>query len=411
MKILTFTSLFPNSQQPLQNPFVWERTNALAQLCELQVVAPVPFSLPIRWLGERYYRLSQVPENEKKENVIIFHPRFVIIPKVFKYLDGILMAVCSLVLILSIRRRFRFDLIDAQWAYPDGFAAALIAAIVGVPFSITVRGDDINVFAKVLWRRYLIRWTLKRAAVVIALSEDLKRETELLGIMSGKIAVIPNGIDPSMFYPIDKSSGRGVLGLSPEWKILLAVGRLHSSKGFTTLVEALAKLKHRFPNVYLIIAGGPDHEANAEPAIRKMAMHYGIVERVILVGSQTPQQLLYWYSAADLFCLPTLREGSANVLLEALACGLPCITTPVGGNPDIITHSKLGQLVQPDAQSMADAIADGLSRNWDGELIASYGRRRTWKQVAEDCYNLFSSQLLEAQRYPPRECPQANRSK
>jgi glycosyltransferase involved in cell wall biosynthesis len=156
-------------------------------------------------------------------------------------------------------------------------------------------------------------------------------------------------------------------------------------------------LQGKFPDLSIVIVGGSDHEADARPLIEVIAARYKISDKVYLVGSQSPDVLVHWYGAADLFCLPTSREGSANVLLEALACGLPCITTPVGGNPEIISNPNVGALVPLEAQAMADAIAYGLSHVWDRERIVAHAHSRTWAVVAEKCY-LHLSQLVTAQQ-------------
>lgn len=386
LRVLTFTSLFPNGQQPLHGLFVRERIKALARFCDVRVIAPAPWTPPLRWLGERYYRYSQIAGKEQQMGLAVCHPRFVVIPKVCKSLDGLLLAACTWNSLKVMQRSFTFDLIDAHWAYPDGVAAAILAKFFRVPLALTVRGDDINICSREFGRHRLIQWALQKANLVIALSHELKRGVEALSVPPSKIVVIPNGVDPERFSLRDRVAARHRLGLALDDRILLSVGRLHLSKGYPVLVEALALLQTRFPNLRVAIVGDADPEADARPEIHAMATRYGINKRVSLIGPQPPTTLVDWYSAADLFCLPTSREGSANVLLEALACGLPCITTPVGGNPEIVSHSDVGLLVSPDAQATAEAIALGLSRVWDRERIVAHARTRTWTVVAEECY-------------------------
>lgn len=220
--------------------------------------------------------------------------------------------------------------------------------------------------------------TLHRADLVIALSEELRRGAEALAVSPSRLALIANGIDTTRFYPVDRSEARCRLGVPQDGRILLSVGRLHISKGYPILVKALALLRGISPDLRVVIVGGSDHEADARPLIEAIAARHKISDRVHLVGPQSPDVLVDWYGAADLFFLPTSREGSANVLLEALACGLPCITTPVGGNPQIISNPNVGVLVPLEARAMADAIAYGLSRVWDRERIVAYARSRTW---------------------------------
>jgi len=385
--VLTFTTLFPNQEQPAHGLFVRERVLALAKLVSLRVVAPVPWFPRVRVLGERYYRYSLVPTRENHSGMPVDHPRFPVIPKLCKVADALLLAAGSLAYLQKLRCEFPFDIIDSHWAYPDGAAAAILASRLGVPFSITVRGDDINIFLSEFWRGPWIRWALRKADLVIALSTELKNIIVAEGIAESKIVVIPNGINAESFYPVDRKLARTRLGLPAEGRFLLSVGRLHQSKGYPILVEAAGRLIGRFPDLQVFIVGSPDHEADARPAIYEVAIRCNMVDRLHLVGAQDPSMLKYWYGAADAFCLPTSREGSANVLFEAVACGLPCITTPVGGNPDVINSREVGFLVGPDVVSMAEAIAVALSQSWNTMRISEHGRRRSWQTVAEECRN------------------------
>lgn len=387
LRVATFTSLFPSAQQPLHGTFVWERIKALARLCDVRVIAPVPWAPPVRWLGERYYRYSQIAREELQDGTRVRHPRFLVIPKVLKALDGLLMGACCFASLSQERRTFQFDVIDAHWAYPDGFAAALLSRTLKIPLAITVRGDDINIFAKQFWRGRSIRWALRQASVVIALSDDLGQELQALGVPRSKIALIPNGVDTQRFYPIDRRVARERLGLPASGRILLSVGRLHTSKGFHIVVEALGKLHTEFPDLKLAIIGGPDAEADSRPAIHAAAARYGISDKVLMIGPQPQKSLVDWYNAADLFCLPTAREGSANVLLEAMACGLPCLTTAVGGNPEIVSTPKVGVLIRPEAEAFRKAIAASLEKQWDRDAILAHIRTRTWSTVAERCHS------------------------
>lgn len=404
MRILTFTTLFPNEQQPTHGLFVRERILALAQLVDLRVVAPVPWFPRTRMLGERYYRYAIVPPQEMHSGTLVDHPRFLVIPRFGKALDGVLLATATLSHVRKLRKAFPIDLIDAHWAYPDGVAAAILAKRLRVPFVITVRGDDINVFLETFGRRFWIRWALSSADRIIALSQELKDKVVAAGVAAERVAVIPNGINTDAFYPIDRAQARARLGLPAEGRIVLSVGRLHESKGFPLLVEAVGRLRHKFPDLQIYIVGAPDHEADARPAIREAAARYNIERRVHLVGPQDPALLKFWYNAANVFCLPTSREGSANVLIEAMACGVPCISTPVGGNAGIVNSEKVGILAPADIDSMTRALDASLSRRWDNEAISKHVRQRTWHIVAQECREQLTAVLTLALQNATSTC-------
>jgi len=372
-RVLTFTSLFPNAGQPMHGLFVRERIRALAKVCRLEVVAPVPW----------YRRVADVDRDEG--GFAIHHPRFFTVPKILKRLDGLFMGMSCLPRVARIRKTFPFDLIDAHWAYPDGVAAALIAARLGVPFAVTVRGDDINIFAEERGRGPVIRWMLRRAALVIALSDDLKARVERLTGGHPNVTAIRNGVNGDRFHPSDRHAARRRLGLDANTRVCVSVGRLHASKGLPVLVDALAQLPGQFRDVDLFVIGAPDPEADARAAIAARVSHHDLHGRVHLVGAQSPDQLADWYNAADLFCSATTREGSPNVLLEAMACGLPCVTTPVGGNREAVTTIDVGMLAPPEPAALGHAMAAALTRTWNRERIAELARRRTWSVVAEEC--------------------------
>jgi len=394
LQVLTFTSLFPNAQFPNQNLFVRERIFALSCFCNIRVVAQVPLTPPFRWFGERYYRFSQIKNIERQGGLLVIHPRFFVFPKIFKILDGFLMALSVLGTLRRLRRKFQFDVIDAHWAYPDGVAAAILSKYFGVPWVLTVRGDDINVFARQKSRRVILRRALQSADLVIALSQELKRAVESLQVEPNAIVVSSNGVDPQRFYLMNQEDARRQLGLPLVGRILLSVGRLHVSKGHHILVEALGRLSESMPDVKLFIIGAVDHEGDARSRIRAAIERFHLHDRVQLVGPQQPSCLRWWYNAADLFCLATAREGSANVLLEAQACGLPCLTTSVGGNPEIICTPDLGMLMPPEPGAFADGIAVALARYWDREKICAQGLKRTWKAVGKECENYLWNVVL-----------------
>jgi teichuronic acid biosynthesis glycosyltransferase TuaC len=390
VRVLTFTSIFPNSIQPGHGTFVRERTLALSRLCDVRVVAPVPWVPPSRWLPAAHRDYARIPLQEHQESLVVDHPRFAVIPKVLKSTDGVLMAASSMPHLRSLRRNFAFDVIDAHWAYPDGVAGAALARYFGVPFALTVRGDDINVFGQEWGRRPFIRWALQQASVVIALSEDLKRRVRALIGESANIVVIPNGADVDRFQPRDQREARRRLGLPLKGRIVLSAGRLHESKGFPVLVEAIGALAARLPDLSLVIVGGPDREADATAAIWAAAARLGITDRVRVAGAQPHHLLPDWYNAADLFCLPSSREGSPNVIIEALACGLPCVATAVGDIPALLSDEKVGLLTAPRSSVVADAIAEIFSRPRDRDYIAAVARRRPWATVAAECHRALT---------------------
>jgi glycosyltransferase involved in cell wall biosynthesis len=124
-----------------------------------------------------------------------------------------------------------------------------------------------------------------------------------------------------------------------------------------------------------------------------MIREKGLTGRVQLQGSRPNEELNMWYSAADVSCLPSSREGWPNVLLESLACGTPVLATRVGGVPEVIISSEYGILVEPNIKALAEGLESSLCKRWDREAIVRYARSRTWNEVAAEMDAFFAERI------------------
>ena len=402
MKILTIATLFPNNVQPVHGLFVKERIKALAKLCQLKIMAPVPFFPPLK-LFHKYYLYSQVKKRENIEGLDVLHPRFFTIPRLVPFLDGFFFFLSLLPRIIRIRKNFPFDAIDVHIAYPEGFGAVLLAKLFRKPVTVTVRGHDINDFPKSYVKRKMITYALRNANKVIAVCNDLKWNAVTLGVPEGKISVIPNGVDVSKFHPIDKEKARKELGLPLDQNIILSVGHLQELKGFHHLIDAVSLIKEEIGNILLVIVGGEQHgDKNFRPQLEKQIEHLKLHDHVRLVGAKLHHELFEWYSAADLFCLASSSEGWPNVIFEALSCGKPVVATSVGGIPEIIYSDEYGILVkQRNGLHFAKAILTALKKKWDEEKLIEYARENTWDNVALKVYK-------ELQTIVAQSCQRSN---
>jgi glycosyltransferase involved in cell wall biosynthesis len=362
MKVLLFTSLFPNNVWRNHGIFVKERMSAVARLsdCEIRAVAPVPYHPPIR-IGKRWM-YSQVAKEEVIDGIQVYHPRYFMLPKVSMLFHGFMMFFSVLWFVKKIKAEFDFDIIDAHYVYPDGLAAVLLGLVFRKPVVVTARGSDINVVAELPLMRRLVRYTLEKVSGIIAVSEALKARMVALGIPKEKISVIPNGVDPIKFYPVPKRVARESLRLPNDKKLLLSVGGLDSVKGFDCLIKATRVLIDEFhvKDVLLLIVG----DGVLRNELLAMISACSLDAQVRLVGAVPHEQLRMWYSAADLFCLASRNEGWPNVVVESLACGTPVVATAVGGIPEIITSESVGCLSKSGGRQIAERIRDALMRTW-----------------------------------------------
>ena len=357
MKILVFSSLFPNNMWPGHGVFVKERMVHFSRQtgCEIKIVAPVPYFPPIK-IGSRW-QFSQIVHQETIEGLEVYHPRYFMMPKVGMFFYGRKMFLSVLPAVRRIQRSFDFDLIDAHYVYPDGFAAVLLGQFLKKPVVVSARGSDVNQFAKFPFIRKFLSYTLRRADQVIAVCQALKDAMMQLGLLGDKIAVIPNGVDIDKFYPVSKEEARKKLGLVGK-KIILSVGGLVPRKGFDLLVKALRILldERQGQELSLVIVG----EGPSRKELEQMIAALNLGASVRLVGDVPHQELYCWYNAADLFCLASSREGWPNVLLESLACGTPVVATNVWGIPEIICSDSVGLLTKRDEREIAHTIACAL---------------------------------------------------
>jgi glycosyltransferase involved in cell wall biosynthesis len=394
MKVLVFTSLFPNNVWPLHGVFILERMTRVAALpgLSLRVVAPVPYFPPVK-LGARWL-YSQVARAETIEGLPVTHPRYFMIPKIATGWHGPLMARALLPYVKSLRASFDFDVIDAHYVYPDGYAAVEIGRALGVPVVVSARGSDINLFREIPSARpHLVR-TLERASGLIAVSEALARAMRELGAPPGKVRVIPNGVDARKFHPVPRDTARERTGSRKEGRLVLAVGHLTQNKGFDRVLGAFRGLLNLggYDDVRVAIVG----EGVYRRELERLVGFYGLGDRVRLAGQVPHADLHLWYGAADLSCLFSRREGWPNVVLESMACGTPVLATPVGGVPEIIGNGPAGVLAEGDDDALARALAAALDRAWDREAIARFAEKHTWERAADSVREVLASVVAGA---------------
>lgn len=388
--VVVLSSLFPNERQPSAGLFIRERMFRVGQHLPLTVVAPTPwfpFQGVIRGWNPGFR--PGAPRHEVQRGVDVWFPRFMSAPGLLKRLDGWLMAVASWPRLAQLRRAGQLDIIDAHFAYPDGYAATLLGAWLGVPVCITLRGteqrhtQDSALAPKV--RRALVR-----ATQVLAVSDSLRQVALGLGVEPGKIRVVGNGVDLDKFSPMPRNEARRSLGLAANAPVLVSVGGLVERKGFHRVIELLPALRQRHPGLVYLVVGGPSPEGDMRVALERQVAQAGLQQAVRFLGPLAPEQLRLPLSAADVFVLATRNEGWANVFLEAMACGLPVVTTAVGGNAEVVCTPELGRVVPfGDAVALQDAVSQALQVSWDRAAIRRYAEANTWDRRVDELVGIF----------------------
>lgn len=344
--------LYPTSADPQFGRFNYQLAEALRKRCRLTVVAPTPHRLPA---GDDYGAR---------------HPRYFSIPFVNRLMAGHTVRHCL--------RGLTGDVALATFAWPDGFAATQL----DLPVVIKAGGSDIDALPAAGVRRRQTLAALRACRKIYVVASHLRDTMVRMGIASEKISVIHNGIDPGKFRVFDRQQARRQLSLPDNGKIILYVGWIETDKGIEYLLRGFARLAG---TTLVLVGRGVD-----EGAMQELARELGIAARCRFVGAQPHDTIPIWMNAADVLAFPSLHEGCPNVVLEALACGLPVAATNVGGIPEITPQAPWCRLVPPrDAAALADALTQLLALDYRRDEIAQTSRR-TWDDVAGDVYNLLT---------------------
>ncbi len=373
--------------------FVKNRIEAVRRQtgADLDIIAPIPYFPRLAW-PKRWAIYSQISGEETLDGFKVYHPRYLVIPRIGMWSHGWTMYRSSLKLAERLHHTKRYHLIDAHWIYPDGWAAVHIGKKLRVPVVLSARGNDINEYIEFPTVRPLIKWSLEQCDHIISVCQALKDLMTELGVPESKITVLGNGVDTERFFPIQKTEARRILSLPTDRPILLSVGILEPRKGHHILIQALSLLRNsnRKGCPHLYIVGDGFYGANLRGLIKK----WGLTEYVRMVGEVPHQMLRYWYSAADLLCLASDREGWPNVLLEAMACGTPVAASNVFGVPEIVTSADVGVVVAPrTAEAFSTAIEQALKGGWDSTRLVAFAERHSWEKVGRVVDQVFRDVL------------------
>jgi teichuronic acid biosynthesis glycosyltransferase TuaC len=383
VRILMVSGVFPNVEMPELGTFCLERARAMRVRADVRVVAAVPYfpRTPFLRLPGEWSRWSRIPQREQIEGLDVLHPRRLVLPKVGGISTG---WFYSRTLDKTIREIYEidpFDVIDAHFIWPDGYAVSRVAQDLGVPLCITAHGTDLNLMPSFPAIRAKIRETISRADKIIAVCRALGDVAIELGARADRLRVIPNGVDTSRFYPIDRIEARRGIGFHDYGPLFLAIGALIPRKGHEYLIEALALLRAAGSRAKLAIIG----EGPSRQKLSKLINSRGLNSSVHLVGSIPHGELYRWLSASDATCLASSREGWPTVFFESWACGTPVIATAVHGAPEAICSPRYGILVgRQDPGLLAAAMREVLVSDWDKGAMRAYAARNTWDLRAQE---------------------------
>ncbi len=403
IRLLTFSTLFPNAARPNHGVFVENRLRQLVAsgAATSTVVAPVPwFPSAAPWFGD-WARYARAPRAEERNGLTVLHPRYPVLPRVGMSLAPWLLFRALLPVLRAMHARDAFDAIDAHYLYPDGVAAVWLGQRFGLPVVVTARGTDVTLIPRYALPRRLIRGAIRDAAALIAVSAALKQGLVELGAPPDKVTVLRNGVDTTLFRPpADRDAARRALGLSRP--TLISVGLLIERKGHHLAIEAMRQL----PEFGLLIVGeGPEHARLAG-----LVERYGLGERVRLLGPRPHTELPPLYGAADALVLASSREGWANVLLEAMACGTPVVASNIPGNPEVVREAAAGVIAEANTpEGIAAAVGKLFAASPSRACTRAYAEQFGWEETTSGQLGVFLRSLSAvAGNRHRREAPDAS---
>jgi teichuronic acid biosynthesis glycosyltransferase TuaC len=239
-----------------------------------------------------------------------------------------------------------------------------------------------------------LREVFRDADFVITVSDSLRQLAYSLGLARERGQVVGNGVDADRFTPVSQAEARKRFALPGTAKVLITVGGLVERKGFHRVIACMPALLEKHPDLHYLVVGGPCPEGDMTQSLKEQASRLGLDERVHFLGPISPDELKWPLSAADMFVLSTRNEGWANVILEAMGCGLPVVASDVGGNREVVCKPELGEIVPFDDQAALTAALDrALRQGWDKQAIRAYAEANSWDTRVSMLTHLFGRVL------------------
>lgn len=377
--VLALSTLYPNAVNPRFGTFVARSLEALAKRGDWRVSLINPIGLPPLALG-RYRSLAELAPVSEEGRITVHRPHFTLIPRIGARRNAAAIARAALPLVRRIHAETPIDVLDAQFFFPDGPAAAAIARAIGLPLSIKARGSDISFWGEHGFARDQMLDAARASTGLLAVSHDLAGQMVAMGMDADKITVHYTGLDRDRFRPFGHTQLRGQLSrelsfaMPDNAPLLACVGALIERKGQGIAIEALRDI----PGARLVLIG----KGEDEPRLRALAVSEGVAERVHFAGSIDHDLMPLILSAADVMVLPTVSEGLANAWVEALACGTPVVTSDVGGARELIINDTAGRLVARNAAAVAAGINAVLNNPPSREAVAALTEQFSWEANA-----------------------------
>lgn len=384
--------MYPKPFNPVYGIFVHHQLKELTKKgCRAAVISPVGYvPFPLYHLSGKWRGYRQTPPTGTVEEIVAYYPRYLSFPhNILFHRSGAFMAQGVAGQVKSVYSGFKFDLIHAHVALPDGFAALVLKEKYPVPVVVTIHGMDLlTTIHRNKKCRQAVGRVFKQADHIVTVSNKLRNiAVESFGCKE-KITTIANGIFPRA--PEIRQ------GYRSDKKIMLSVSNLVKIKGIDLNLQAFAALMDKHPDlVYKIIGDGPDLNR-----LKGIAASLNIPgDRIHFMGRLSNREAVKQMSEADIFSLPSWREGFGVVYIEAMSQGRPVIACQGEGIEDVIRPGENGFLVKPrDLNSLIETLdylltnpetAANIGANAQKIVLENY----TWDKNAEKTIDVYKKVL------------------
>lgn len=372
IKVLIITRSFPTKYNPVAAIWLLNQLEELKKFCNIKVIFSYAYVPKIKFLNP-YYRFSQVPYKEKIKGILVYHPKYFMIPRIFFKLrllhvyltiENFFSYISSKKIVDRIIESWNPDIVHIHGSLSESLLSIRIKKKYKKPLLITTHGEDITLYSKKFPSKYLTKLTLRQSDEIICVSEFLKNEICDMGI-SKKFHIIPMGVDIRKFNSKNKLRVREKLKLPKNKKIILFVGHLVERKGVKYLIKAMESIVKKHKNFLCYIVGG----GYLENDLKKLTRELQLDSSIIFLGAKKHNETAQYMNACDIFVLPSLNEGLPIVLCEALACGKPIVATRVAGTPEIV-NEDVGFLVEPkNVRDLQEKIILALNKKWEKQKL------------------------------------------
>jgi len=384
---------FPSLRWSLPGVFIYRHVKALVEAgVSLKLVSPLPY-LPRFMEGwGRWERYRGVREEQSFKGVGVVRLQYPHIPGPFlRHLTFLGLGFQLARFVRSGSLDFMPNLIHVHRLYPEGLVGLVMARRLGLPVVCTARGSDIHSQpGDSTCHRRIAQKVTRESDSIIAVSRRIATQVQEIAGFPIDVPVIYNGVDPTFRSPkTSKDELRDVLGLPVDGRLIVFVGRFESAKGAPELLEAFRIVQTQVPLAHLVIVG----QDNLGSLAGNMECQEN--RNIHWIGEVAPDQVARYLQACDIFVFPSHAEGMPNALLEAMACGLPPVATPVGGIPEVIVDGENGFLVPVgDSRRLAERLLlfledVGMANDFGSRAAKTVRQGFTWERNAQEHVNLY----------------------